>query len=248
MKLNLNRISRFVYGIFIIQATLFAHSYVFQQGDTLKFFEDDKFVKQWVITDSTDNPGSDDIVHIRKAQVSADSNYFFIYEEEYFRSIDSVCTKITMYNAAEKKLLEKKVFNKKRIAFHLTSLYKDIMILAITNKDFTDPRLDIIYPNGEKTLIKENEWHRLISYALSPNLQFLICHAKGYYKQKLWDYMYFMEIATQSNWTYIFPICASCKRDKITVTVNNDGESEVIYKGQHRVFSKQGQLIDFYIK
>jgi len=248
MKIDLKKIIRFVYGILVIQGTLFANILVFQQGDTLKFIEDNEVVKQWVITDPAENPGSDDIVYTKKSKVSSDSNYFFIYEEEYYRSIDSISTKITMYNAAEKKLLEKRFFNERRIAFHLTSIYKDIMIMATTNKDFTDPKLDIIYSNKEKTLIKENEWHRLVSYEVSPNLQFIICHVKNYNKRRIWDYIYFIKIATQSNWTYIFPICASCKRNTITLRVNDIGESEVIYKGQHRMFSKDGQLIDFYIK
>jgi hypothetical protein len=153
-----------------------------------------------------------------------------------------------LYNAEQEKLWEKSANNERRISFYLTSIYKNTIILVTTDNDYNNPTLEII-TNKEKTLlIKKDRWHRIINYAISPNMRYFVLHAKNPYNKKTWDYIYFIDVKTKNTWTYLFPICVSCKRYKrISLNVKNDGAVDVVYKYRHRVFDKTGKLIDFYI-
>jgi len=234
--------------IFIIPTLLIANTLVFQQGDTLKFFNDNKVVDKWTTTDGDTNFQYNDAYYTRKFKVSADSSHFFIYEERRHKSTDRVFTKISLYNAEQEKLWEISADHGTRISFYLTNIYKDTIILVTTDNDYNNPTLEII-TNKEKTLlIKKDRWHRIINYAISPNMRYFVLHAKNPYNKKTWDYIYFIDVKTKNTWTYLFPICVSCKRYKrISLNVKNDGAVDVVYKYQHKVFDKTGKLIDFYI-
>lgn len=244
LKVIMRRLSR----VFITQGLLIANVLVFQQGDTLKFFEDNEVIDQWLLFEDPQNQSSRHVVYTKKSKVSADSSYFFIYEEKRHTLTDSVFTKITLYNAGQEKLWEKSANNERKISFYLTSIYKDTIVLVTTNTGYTNPSLEIIANNRKTTIIKPNQWHRIIRYAISPNMQYFILHVKNLYNKRMWDYIYFIDTDTYDDWTYLFPICVSCKRKKIELAVYNNGKSEVIYKGEHRVFSKKGKLIDIYRK
>lgn len=248
MTTTLKAIIRYMSKAFITEGLLIANILVFQQGDTLRFLKNNEVIDQWLLFEDPQNQSSDHLVYTRRSKVSVDSSHFFIYEEERHTLTDSVFTKITLYNAGQVKLWEKCMRKGRRISFYLTDIYKDIIILVTTNSGHTNPSLEIIINKKKKEIIKENEWHRIIRYAISPNMQYLVLHVKNPHNKKMWDYIYFVDIDTYDNWTYLFPICVSCKRKKIELAVYDNGKSEVIYKGEHRVFSKQGKLIDIYRK
>ena len=248
MTTTLKAIIRYMNRAFLTKGLLIANILVFQQGDTLKFLKNNEVIDQWALFEDPQNQSSDHIVYTKRSKVSSDSSHFFIYEEERHTLTDSVFTKITLYNAEQVKLWEEYTGKGRRISFSLTNIYKDMIILVTTNSGHTDPGLEIIINKKKKVIIKENEWHRIIRYAISPNMQYLILHVKNPHNKKMWDYIYFVDVNTYDNWTYLFPICVSCKRKKIELSVYDNGKSEVIYKGEHRVFSRQGKLIDIYRK
>lgn len=248
MTTTLKAIIRYMNKAFITEGLLIANILVFQQGDTLKFLKHNEVIDQWLLFEDPQNQSSDHLTYTKRSKVSPDSSNFFIYEEKRHTLTDSVFTKITLYNAGQVKLWEKCPGRGRRISFSLTDIYKDMIILVTTNSGYTNPSLKIIINKKEKEIIKENAWHRIIRYAISPNMQYLVLHVKNPHNKKMWDYIYFVDVATHDNWTYLFPICVSCKRKKIELAVHDNGKSEVIYKGEHRVFSKQGKLIDIYRK
>lgn len=231
----------------ITQSVLIANLFVFQQGDTLKFLKDDKVTDHWLLCENDqDLPQHHNMVITKKAKVSADSSHFFIFEEKRHTLTDSIFTKITFYNAAQKKLWERISDKGRIISYYLTNTYKNIVIMVTTNSGHTNPILDIITDQTQTEVIKEDTWHRIIDYAISPNMQYMILHVKNPLHKKMWDYINFINIDTKKTWTYQFPICVSCKRQRIELAVYNNGKSEVIYKGEHRIFSQDGNLIDLY--
>ncbi len=244
LKAIIRRLSR----VFITQGLLIANVFVFQQGDTLKFLKNNEVIDQWLLFEDPQNQSSDHVVYTKKSKVSADSSYFFIYEEKRHTLTDSVFTKITLYNAEQEKLWEISADPGTKISYHLSNIYTNTIILVTTDNDYNNPTLEII-TNKEKTLfIKKDRWHRIINYAISPNMRYFVLHAKNPYNKKTWDYIYSIDLKTHKSWTYLFPICVSCKRYKrISLNVKNDGAVDVVYKYRHRVFDKTGKLIDFYI-
>ncbi|MGB3340406.1 MAG: hypothetical protein WBB37_02870 [bacterium] len=233
-------------SVLVTQGLLAANLFVFQQGDTLKFLKGSDVIDQWLLFEDNQYLPHNGIVHTKKAKVSADSSHFFIHEEERHTLTDSILTKITFYSAAQEKLWEKSPDKGRIISYSLTNVYKNLVIMVTTNSGHSNPNLDIITNRAQTRVMKEDTWHRIIDYAISPNMQYLILHVKNPHHKKMWDYIFFIETDTHDTWTYLFPICVSCKRKRIELAVYDNGKSEVIYKGEHRVFSRQGKLIDIY--
>jgi hypothetical protein len=231
---------------FITHGILVANIVVFQQGDTLKFQRGSEVFDQWLLFENKQDSLHHSIFCTKKAKVSADHNHFFIYEEERNSLTDSIFTKITLYNAVQEQLLEKFPEKGRIISYMLTNIYKDIIMMVTTNSGYNNPTLDIITDRTQARVIRKDTWHRIIDYALSPNLRYVVLHVKNPHHKKMWDYICFIEIDTGNTWTYLFPICVSCKRKKIELAVYDNGKAEIIYKGEHRVFSQQGKLIDLY--
>ncbi|MBA7544100.1 hypothetical protein ES705_36447 [subsurface metagenome] len=100
----------------------------------------------------------------------------------------------------------------------------------------------------EDIIINSGDWTRIVDYKLSQNCRYLVFHTRRPYARKLWDYIYFIDLKTKKDWQYLFPICISCKRGKFSLDVNNTGQVDVVYKAEHRIFSKEGKLLDIFIK
>ena len=86
-----------------------------------------------------------------------------------------------------------------------------------------------------------------MKYAFSPNERYVVLHVKNPFADKVWDFIHFIDIQASNEWTYRFPICVSCKRFNLDISVTDDGVSDVVYKSEHRIFNKEGKLIEIYL-
>lgn len=227
---------------------IFLNILVFQNGDTLNFQKGDEVIEQWIM--SSENMTTDlvTVLYTTRSMVSENNKHFLYYEEWYYPASDSYNTKLTFYNAIKKKIWEQTVSKGRRISFHLSRIHDDIVTLVTTDNHNAQPRLFVIENKKMRKIIDDNKWYKLVSYSISPNMKYIALHIKNPYRKKIWDYVYFIDLKTKKEWSYVFPICVSCKRNKFDVMVDNDGITEVIYKGEHRIFSKQGKLTDIFIK
>ena len=123
-----------------------------------------------------------------------------------------------------------------------------LFIITKCDRFYREPAF-IVIRNGETVeVIQEGEWQRIVSYKISANDRYLLFHTRKPYHGKPWDYIFFWDLRTGRNWDYIFPTCLSCKKSRIDLGVDNSGRSEVIHKNEHRIFSKEGVLVDIYLK
>lgn len=225
----------------------FAAMLVYQSGDTLKFTAGDSLIAFSIMsTETALEPVARSIT--TKAKTSADHDRFFIYQETYFTHNDSIITMLTLYTSDQKKLWQRVYDNDRKISYELSDLHNDILVLVTTDRDNSDPRLEFIKDRKARTVIKENQWQRITEYAISPNDRFIVLHVKNPYQGKIWDYVYFIDLKTDKTWSYLFPICVSCKRSRLEMKVDDAGITEVIYKNEHRLFSRDGTLTDVLIK
>lgn len=231
-----------------IHSLIFFNILVFQNGDTLNFRKGEEIIEQWIMSSANMTTDLGTMLYSTRSMVSDNNKRFLYYEEYYYPSLDSYDTKLTFYNAKKTKLWEKSVSNGRRISFYLSKILDDIVTMVTTDKQNAQPRLFFIENKNMKKINDDNKWHKIVSYSISPNMQYIALHIKNPYKKKIWDYVYFIDLTTKNEWSYLFPICVSCKRKKFDVTVDDDGITEVIYKGEHRIFSKQGKLTDIFIK
>jgi len=225
----------------------FAATLVYQQGDTLRFMAGDSLVATSVMSAETVlEPVARSVV--TKAKTSAEHDRYFVYQETYFLHNDSIITSLTLYSSDQKKLWQRACDNDRRISYELTDLHNNILVLVTMDRDNANPRLEFIQNQKERTVIKENQWQRITEYTISPNDRFIVLHVKNPYQGKIWDYVYFIDLKTNKTWSYLFPICVSCKRSRLEMKVDDEGVTEVIYKNEHRLFSRNGTLTDVLIK
>jgi len=217
---------------------------VFQQGDTLKFMQNDTLLDQWFLGEEK----KDETIYIKRAKVAANNKYFFLYEEKFYPDKEDAFTKITYYNATRTKLWGKTIRGARRVSWELTRLFDDKLILITTNRYYGAPSLYIIKNRKMQQIIKADTWQGIVNYEVSPNFRYIALHTKNPYNNKPWDYIGCIDLKTMKQWSYLFPVCLSCKRAKIDLNVNDDGIIEVIHKNEHRVFSKDGTLMDVYLK
>lgn len=216
-------------------------------GDTL-FFTNNSASTATLLLNAGDWDGSTDIIHMRKAKVSPRGIYCTIYEEIYFRVDDSIATRIVMYDSLRNEQWQKSYAGKRKISFDLSRVFDDLVILVTTDKNNSLPEVELIKNNRAAIIIKEGRLRKIIDYTLSPNSRYIALHATNPYNNRLWDYIYFVDIETGKDWSYLFPVCLSCKRVNVQLLADNDGQVEVIYKAEHRIFSKDGQLVDLFMK
>jgi len=219
---------------------------VFQSGDTLKFYKNDTLMDQWIIKTSEETESGS--YYIQKAKVSPDNKKFLFYEEKYFPAKDSIYTKLTLYGANRKKIWTKIRSGVQKICFDLTHIYTDRVTLLTTNLANASPIMEIIKGNKTTRKIDLTQWTSIVDYEISPNDRYVLFHAKKPYNSRLWDYIYFIDLKTNKTWEYLFPLCFSCKRGRIDLKVNDDGKSEAIYKNEHRIFDRDGNLVDIFVK
>jgi hypothetical protein len=221
---------------------------VFQSGDTLRFEEHDRIVETLVLGEEVD---SESTVHertIRQAKVSPNNHLFFILTLVVDGNYEYVRSEIVFYTAAHKQLLRESYSGDEKVLYESSGVYDSLFIVAVGDRYNKDPSLRVI-KNGEEVVIFEpGVWQRVVSVEVSPNNKYLALHTRKRYSRKLWDYIYFVDLATRHDWEYQFPTCLSCKRTNISLTVNNDGQVEAVHKAEHRVFSKEGKLIDIFLQ
>jgi hypothetical protein len=201
-----------------------------------------------ILLNTGDATGSTDIIHTRKAKVSPRGIYCTIYEETYFRLVDSISTDMVMYDSLQNKQWQRTYVGKRKISYDLSRVLDDLVILVTTDINNSLPEVELIKNNKAAIIIKEGKLRKITDYTLSPNSLYIALHAINPYNNRLWDYIYFVDIETGKDWFYLFPVCLSCKRVSIQLLVDNDGQVEVIYKAEHRIFSKDGQLVDIFMK
>ncbi|MGB9720261.1 MAG: hypothetical protein ACPL28_02110 [bacterium] len=223
----------------------FAGALIFQSGDTLKFSQDDSLVYEWILNNNEKLETGG--YHIEKAKVSQDNRRFFIYEEEYFPNQDSTFTQLTLYDARRNKIWSRTQGGARKFSFELSRIYGDRIILFVNSRSNVNPEM-IILKDGTRSTVDLTQWTSIVNYEISPDGRYILFHAKKPYNYKLWDYLYFIDLKTSKNWEYLFPICFSCKRGKIDLKVYDDGKSEAIYKNEHRIFDREGNLIDIFVK
>ncbi|MEO0135914.1 MAG: hypothetical protein ABIL39_02360 [candidate division WOR-3 bacterium] len=217
---------------------------VFLSGDTLKFYRNDSLITQRILKREEDTTNGS--YYFEKAGVSPDHQRFFICEERYFPECDSHYTKLSVYTANKKKLFVYTKGGKRKICADLTRIYPDKIVFFITDR-FNDNPVMVIINKNKKTLDLK-QWTSITNYAFSTNGRYILFHAKKPYNNRLWDYIYFLDLTTDKSWEYLFPFCFSCKRGWIDLKVYDDGKSEVIYRNEHRVFDKEGHLLDIFVK
>uniref|UniRef100_A0A7V3RGL4 Dipeptidylpeptidase IV N-terminal domain-containing protein n=1 Tax=candidate division WOR-3 bacterium TaxID=2052148 RepID=A0A7V3RGL4_UNCW3 len=222
-----------------------ANILVFQSGDTLKFYNGDSLTYQWILKKEERVDGG---YYIERAGVAKDNKRFFICEENSFPEKDSIYTRLTVYNANRKKEYTRVKTGKRKISAELTKIYPDKLVICFTDRLNDAPKLEIIKNYKTKQVIDLKQWTSIIDYEFSSNGRYIIFHAIKPYNYRRWDYIYFLDLKTGKTWEYLFPICFSCKRGRIVLKVYDDGRSEAIYKNEHRIFDRDGNLVDIFVK
>ena len=220
---------------------------IMQEGDTLEFFVEDSLVETWILGEQTEKIDSLEIFSVKKAKIAPDCHAFFIHETKY--SATSVPkTKISLYDADRQLLWEELSSETRMPSFELSNLYDSLFIFGETDLGGRFPALFIVENGKKDTLIPMGKWEIIVNYELSENCNYLVAYTRNRRSGKLWDYVYSYDLRQKSDWAYLFPLCLSCKRGKLDVAVDDSGKVEVGYKGEYRIFSKSGRLIDVFFK
>lgn len=221
---------------------------VFESGDTLYFKEQERVVETWMLGEEVEGDSSVQRRTIKQAKVSPDYRRFLVHTFVVDGHYEYIGSEIVFYTAAQEELLREAYSGDEKVLYKGSEVYDSLLIIAVGDRYNTDPYLRVIR-NGEATVIFERgTWQRIVSVEVSPNNNYLVLHTRKRYSRKLWDYIYFCDLMAQRNWEYQFPTCLSCKRTNISLAVNNDGQVEAVYKAEHRVFSKEGKLIDIFLQ
>ncbi|MCX7994884.1 MAG: hypothetical protein N3A65_03805 [candidate division WOR-3 bacterium] len=213
--------------------------------DTLKFYNGDSLVYLWILKNYEEIDGS---YHRERAKVAPDNKQFLFYEERDFPQKDSIFTRLILYDAQRKKIWSRTEDGRRKICFELTDFEEDLLIIFTTERLGEAPVMEIIKNKKLKKRIDLKKWTSVVDYAFSPNKRYVLFHAKKPYNNRLWDYIYFLDLKTNKSWEYLFPFCFSCKRGRIDLKVDDDGKCEVVYRNEHRIFDKEGNLVDVFVK
>lgn len=233
----------------VVPSLMCLNMLVFLETDTLLFRKDDAVVDRWYIGEKTEHTSSGALRTTTHAVVADDHTRFLYFREAYLPDTDSLFSQLTLYRADGHQVWQRTAPPGRTHARFLSELVDDEVVVVTTNQYGAAPSMERISSTAIDTIFREGDWYRLSAYAFSPNRRFIVMHVKNPYREKVWDYIHFIDLQTGSTWSYLFPICVTCKRYKhIDVSVDNDGISEVVYKGEHRIFSREGVLIDVFIK
>jgi len=231
-------------AIFFLLNTL-----VYQNGDTLLFMKQDSIISRWILGEEIQPLDSLEARVIKRVKVSPDNKFFFIHEETYASSsYKPLQTKIVYYDANKVKIWEEFHNDERIISYKLSNIYDSLLVFVDMEQNGKIPRLCTIKNKKKDIIIEKGEWQRVVNYAISPNCRYMVFHNRNHYFDKMWDYIYAVDLKLKKNWTYLFPLCLSCKRGKIALNIDDTGTAEVIHKGEHRIFSNEGNLIDFFLE
>jgi hypothetical protein len=210
--------------------------------------ENSEIIDEMILGEYVTGDSSDEMV-IRQAKVSPNKKRYFVHESTQNIENDSLLrTKIVFYDAEKNSLREDSAAGDRSISFELSDIRDSLFIITKCDRFYGKPAFFVIM-NGETVeVIQEGEWQRIVSYKISPNDRYILFHTRNPYYGKPWDYIYFWDLETSRSWDYLFPTCLSCKKARIDLDVDDSGRSEVIHKKEHRIFSKEGVLVDIYLK
>jgi len=222
---------------------------VYQSGDTLVFMEHDSIVDRWVMGENRESGDSIEIQVVRRAKVSPNKKLFLIHEEKRSPDYKHLRSEICFYDETKTVLWNDAYEDSTKIVFELSDIYDSLFVVVVSDIFGREPELYMIDASLQKRIVVEKgEWMRILSYAISPNCRFFVAHMRRLQFRKPWDYIFFIDLRTEENWEYLFPTCVSCKRARITLDVDDNGQAEIVYKAEHRIFSKEGKLIDIFLK
>lgn len=230
-----------------LEFSLFAGIIVIQSGDTLHFSENAHAVETWVLALDSLPTQNGVVVHTQKAKISENNEYFILYDEYRNSSIDSLATTLSLYTSSKERLWLREYSSDRRIDFDRTRIFGNDIAIVSTDKAFGQPMLEFIHDKTSITLVEKDQWQRLVDFAFDPDMRYVALHVRNPHNRRMWDFIYFIDRKTEVTWTYLFPTCISCKRSRIDLRVDNEGNTEVVYKNQHRIFDKSGSLVDFFI-
>ena len=224
------------------------NAWVLQSGDTLMFMENSEIVDRVILNEHVAGDSSGQAV-VRQAKISPNQKRYFIHEAVHNVENDSLLrSKISFYDSEKKKLHEESAIGDRNISFELSNVRDSIFVVTYCDRFYREPAFFVIMVGETFEVIKEGEWQRIVSYKISPNDRYIVFHTRKPYHGKLWDYIYFWDLVARRDWDYLFPTCLSCKKARIDLGVDAEGRSEVIHKKEHRIFSKEGVLVDIYMK
>jgi len=220
---------------------------VYQFGDTLIFVAQDSVVDRWLLGQSVQKVDSLELVIEKRAKVSNDNRFFFIFEMK-FSDYGPTQTRIVFYDSQKNKICQETSDSTRTISFSLSNIFDSLFIIVDTGNDGTKPRLWTIKNKKKDMVIDKGSWYRINEYKISPNNRYLVVNTSKAYGMRKWDYIYFVDLQQKTNWQYLYPECLSCKRAKIEIALDDSGQVEVIYIGEHRIFSNDGMMINYFIK
>ncbi len=232
--------------ILVMIMILLLSNLVFLSEDSLIFRDGDDIKGVWLIDcylPETVNAS----IHHKRAKISADHQHFFIHGSRHDKDWNHIGSDLSFYSARQKLLARETRTADRQISFDLTDIRHGALILVETDSRAENPQLSVLKDKRTIVPLKKGDWKRIVSYDLSSSGRYLAVHARNPYLNQLWDFIYFHDLKTGKNWQYLFPVCLSCKRTRITVRVDDHGQTTVEHKSEHRVFSKTGDFIDFYI-
>ena len=218
---------------------------VYQQGDTLIFEEQGNLVEKWVINESDDHVKGQ---VVRKAKISYNHQMFLIYEEKHSEEGNLLSTKITFYNADKEELWEESRDSTRMLSYYLSNICNKLFIITDTDERSKDPSVSVVQDGRKFQIVEQGSWRLIFDYKISSNCKYIVMHCRKPYVSRLWDYIYSVNLETRADWEYLFPVCTTCKRGKITLDINDSGEVEVIYRKKHRILSNEGKLVKSFIK
>jgi hypothetical protein len=222
---------------------------VFLETDSLVFHQDNTIVEKWYVGEQTERTTAGTTRITTHAVVAQDSTRVLYFKEIYLPETDSMFSQLALYRADRQRLWQRTASSGRTFARYNTRFIDDMIAVVMTNQYGAAPCMELISPTAVDTIIREGDWYRLTDYSFSPNRRYIVMHVKNPYREKVWDYIHFKDLKTDSTWSYLFPLCVTCKRYKhIDVSINDDGVAEVVYKGEHRIFSREGILTDVFIK
>lgn len=215
-------------------------------NDTLYFIARDTILDQWVLNEQALIKDSLGITFVEKVKIANENTRFLFYQEEYDRNSGASQSTLHLYTAEKKSQWSAHYRDARRVQFDLCSLHGDLLIVADSDLNGKNTGIHVI-KNGESiSLISAGQWLRVVNYALSSDHRYILFHTHRLHRGSVWDFLYFQDISTGHDWEYFFPVCLSCKKTPITLYVEDNGQSEVVYKQEHRVFSKEGELLEIF--
>jgi hypothetical protein len=234
----------------LILLILITHPAVVLHNDSLIFMTGQQVRGVRILSESTTvTPDGGTLTRTSRAKVASDSQYALLFEESRFLPRDSFSTRVTLYSAGQRKIRAESGSGNRRIAYDLTCLFADTILLGTVGLDYTRPRLELIPPRGaRKTVIPDSLFTRIIQQIFSPNRRYVVLHARKPSGTRALDVIFAKDRETGFSWEYLFPICLTCRRSTIDLSVDDQGRVEAVYKNEHRIFSPTGEMTDLFMK